>query len=71
MTLSFEPRDEDRKLLIGAGRFLDDERRPAEAGTTVALAAVMNAVADAIPEARDIDRPATPERVWRTIHRKT
>src|SRR4051795_12497379 len=26
MTLPFQPRDEDRKLLIGAGRFFDDER---------------------------------------------
>src|ERR1051325_11885660 len=26
MTLAFQPRDEDRKLLTGAGRFLDDER---------------------------------------------
>ena len=36
-----------------------------EAGTTAALAAIMNAVADALPEAPDIDMPATPERVWR------
>src|SRR3954452_13773290 len=26
MTLPFQPRDEDRKLLTGGGRFLDDER---------------------------------------------
>mgnify|MGYP001187808759 CR=1 FL=1 len=39
-----------------------------EAGTTAALAAVMNAVADALPEGPDIDMPATPERVWRAIH---
>ena len=39
-----------------------------EAGTTASLAAVMNAVADALPEAPDIDMPATPERVWRAIH---
>ncbi len=38
-----------------------------EAGTTAALAAVMNAVADALPEAPDIDMPATPDRVWRAI----
>ena len=36
-----------------------------EAGTTASLAAVMNAVADALPEAPDIDMPATPDRVWR------
>jgi carbon-monoxide dehydrogenase large subunit len=38
-----------------------------EAGTTAALAAVMNAVADALPEAPDIDMPATPQRVWRAL----
>jgi carbon-monoxide dehydrogenase large subunit len=38
-----------------------------EAGTTAALAAVMNAVADALPETPDIDMPATPERVWRAL----
>jgi aerobic carbon-monoxide dehydrogenase large subunit len=35
-----------------------------EAGTTGALAAVMNAIADALPGAA-IEMPATPERVWR------
>jgi carbon-monoxide dehydrogenase large subunit len=39
-----------------------------EAGTTAALAAIMNAVADALPEAPEIDMPATPERVWRAIN---
>jgi carbon-monoxide dehydrogenase large subunit len=39
-----------------------------EAGTTAALAAVMNAITDALPEDPDIDMPATPERVWRVIH---
>jgi len=28
----------------------------------------MGAVADALPEAPDIDMPATPERVWRALH---
>ncbi len=42
-----------------------------EAGTTAALAAIMNAVADALPEAPDIDMPATPERVWRAINQST
>lgn len=38
-----------------------------EAGTTAALAAVMNAIADALPEGagEGLDMPATPERVWR------
>ena len=35
-----------------------------EAGTTGALAAVMNAIADALPGAT-IDMPATPEKIWR------
>jgi aerobic carbon-monoxide dehydrogenase large subunit len=39
-----------------------------EGGTTAALAAVMNAVADALPAGAAIDMPATPERVWRAIH---
>jgi len=38
-----------------------------ESGTPASLAAVMNAVADALPECPDIDMPATPERVWRAI----
>jgi carbon-monoxide dehydrogenase large subunit len=38
-----------------------------EAGTTAAIAAVMNAIADAIPDGRGVDMqmPATPEKVWR------
>ncbi|HYM73841.1 MAG TPA: xanthine dehydrogenase family protein molybdopterin-binding subunit [Stellaceae bacterium] len=39
-----------------------------EAGTTASLAAVMNAVADALPPGATIDMPATPERVWRALH---
>jgi carbon-monoxide dehydrogenase large subunit len=35
-----------------------------EAGTTAALAAVMNAVSDALPGTM-LDMPATPEKVWR------
>ena len=38
-----------------------------EAGTTASLAAVMNAVADALPPGAAIDMPATPERVWRAL----
>jgi carbon-monoxide dehydrogenase large subunit len=40
-----------------------------EAGTTAALAAVMNAIADALPGAA-IDMPATPERVWRAYRQR-
>jgi carbon-monoxide dehydrogenase large subunit len=38
-----------------------------EAGTTASLAAIMNAVADAIPgpAGAKMDMPATPEKVWR------
>jgi carbon-monoxide dehydrogenase large subunit len=38
-----------------------------EAGTTASLAAIMNAVADAIPgpAGASMDMPATPEKVWR------
>src|SRR3970040_2219726 len=37
-----------------------------EAGTTASLAAVMNAIADAIPGVgAKLDMPATPEKIWR------
>jgi aerobic carbon-monoxide dehydrogenase large subunit len=36
-----------------------------EAGTTGSLAAIMNAVADAVPAAAHMDMPATPEKVWK------
>jgi carbon-monoxide dehydrogenase large subunit len=38
-----------------------------EAGTTGSIAAIMNAIADAIPDGRgaDIEIPATPEKIWR------
>jgi len=41
-----------------------------ESGTTASLPAVMNAVVDALSEfgVRDLDMPATPEKVWRAIH---
>jgi aerobic carbon-monoxide dehydrogenase large subunit len=38
-----------------------------EAGTTAALAAVMNAIADAVPEATALDMPATAARLWQAI----
>ncbi len=40
-----------------------------EAGTTASLAAVMNAVADALPPGAKIDMPATSERVWRALQK--
>ncbi len=36
-----------------------------EAGTTGALAALMNAINDALPGNETLDMPATPEKVWR------
>ena len=40
-----------------------------EGGTTPALAAVINAIVDALPELgeRHIEIPAAPERVWRAV----
>jgi carbon-monoxide dehydrogenase large subunit len=44
-------------------------RSAGEGGTTPALAAVINAIVDALAElgVRHIEMPATPERVWRAI----
>ena len=41
-----------------------------EAGTTGSIAAIMNAIADAIPEGRGntLDMPATPDKVWRACN---
>ena len=41
-----------------------------EAGTTASIAAVMNAIANAIPDGRgvNIDMPATPAKIWRACH---
>ncbi|HMA72375.1 MAG TPA: xanthine dehydrogenase family protein molybdopterin-binding subunit [Xanthobacteraceae bacterium] len=41
-----------------------------EAGTTGALAAIMNAIADAVPAAAHIDMPATAEKIWASSRRK-
>jgi carbon-monoxide dehydrogenase large subunit len=35
-----------------------------EAGTTGALGAIMNAIADAVPAAAHMEMPATAEKVW-------
>src|SRR5476649_2218722 len=47
-----------------------DVKGTGEAGTTGALAAVMNAIADAIPgpAGRALTMPAIPEKVWRALH---
>jgi carbon-monoxide dehydrogenase large subunit len=68
------PRAGDLPDIVGALRPTPATTNPlgvkgvGEAGTTASLAAVMNAIADALPEAREIDMPATPERVWRALH---
>ena len=43
-----------------------------EGGTTPALAAVVNAIVDALAElgVEHIEMPATPERIWSAIHRR-
>jgi carbon-monoxide dehydrogenase large subunit len=48
-------------------------RSGGEGGTTPALAAVINAIVDALAElgVRHIEMPATPERVWRAIRAAT
>jgi len=44
-------------------------RSGGEGGTTPALAAVINAIVDALAElgARYVEMPATPERIWRAL----
>jgi aerobic carbon-monoxide dehydrogenase large subunit len=43
-----------------------------EAGTTASLAAIMNAIADAIPNGAGakLDMPATPDKVWRACRER-
>jgi len=41
-----------------------------EAGTTASLAAVMNAIADALPPGAHLDMPATSERIWRAFSKR-
>jgi aerobic carbon-monoxide dehydrogenase large subunit len=47
-------------------------RAGGEGGTTPALAVVVNAIADALTEygVDHVEMPATPERVWRAIHKR-
>jgi carbon-monoxide dehydrogenase large subunit len=42
-----------------------------EAGTTGALAAIMNAIADAVPGAAHRDMPATTEKIWAACRAKS
>jgi aerobic carbon-monoxide dehydrogenase large subunit len=69
------PRADDLPAIAGDLRAVPSPTNPlgvkgvGEAGTTASLAAIMNAVADALPECPEIDMPATPERVWRGLQR--
>jgi aerobic carbon-monoxide dehydrogenase large subunit len=67
------PRAMDMPPIADAGHNVPATTNPlgvkgvGEAGTTGSIAAIMNAIADAIPEGRgvNIDMPATPAKVWR------
>jgi aerobic carbon-monoxide dehydrogenase large subunit len=66
------PRAMDMPPIADAGHNVPATTNPlgvkgvGEAGTTGSIAAIMNAIADAIPEGRgvNIDMPATPAKVW-------
>jgi carbon-monoxide dehydrogenase large subunit len=70
------PRAADMPPVVDAGHNVPATTNPlgvkgvGEAGTTGSLAAIMNAIANAIPEGRgvNIDMPATPAKVWRACH---
>ncbi len=67
------PRADDLPAIAGSFHPVPSRRNPlgvkgvGEAGTTASLAAVINAVADALPPGAAIDMPATPEAVWRVF----
>ena len=67
------PRAEDMPPVLDAGHNVPATTNPlgvkgvGEAGTTGSIAAIMNAIANAIPDGRgvNIDMPATPAKIWR------
>jgi aerobic carbon-monoxide dehydrogenase large subunit len=67
------PHAEDMPLFKDALHLVPAKTNPlgvkgaGEAGTTAAIAAVMNAISDAIPAGAGVhlDMPATPEKIWR------
>ncbi|HEX5318461.1 MAG TPA: xanthine dehydrogenase family protein molybdopterin-binding subunit [Stellaceae bacterium] len=67
------PRADDLPPIASGFHPVPSQRNPlgvkgvGEAGTTAALAAVMNAISDALPPGAKIDMPATPEAVWRAL----
>jgi carbon-monoxide dehydrogenase large subunit len=70
------PRATDMPPVLEAGHNVPATTNPlgvkglGEAGTTGSLAAIMNAIANAIPDGRGvaIDMPATPAKVWQACH---
>ncbi len=64
------PRALDMPPMVAAERSVPATTNPlgvkgvGEAGTTGSLAAIMNAIADAVPGAAHLDMPATAEKVW-------
>jgi carbon-monoxide dehydrogenase large subunit len=70
------PRAADMPPIVDAGHNVPATTNPlgvkgvGEAGTTGSLAAIMNAIANAIPDGRgvNIDMPATPAKIWRACH---
>jgi carbon-monoxide dehydrogenase large subunit len=64
------PRADDLPAITGALHTVPATTNPlgvkgvGEAGTTASLAAIMNAITDAVPESATLDMPATPFRVW-------
>jgi len=73
------PRAADMPPIVDSGHNVPATTNPlgvkgvGEAGTTGSLAAIMNAIANAIPEGRgvSIDMPATPAKVWRACNPST
>jgi carbon-monoxide dehydrogenase large subunit len=67
------PRAADMPPIVDAGHNVPARTNPlgvkgvGEAGTTGSIAAIMNAIANAIPDGRgvNIDMPATPAKIWR------
>jgi carbon-monoxide dehydrogenase large subunit len=71
------PRADDMPLFKDAMHLVPAKTNPlgvkgaGEAGTTAAIAAVMNAVADAIPDGAGahLDMPVTPEKLWQACQK--
>ena len=72
------PRADDLPLFKDAMHLVPAKTNPlgvkgaGEAGTTAAIAALMNAIADAIPggAGAHLDMPATPEKLWQACRQR-